>query len=234
MSGLTRQEMKRDEVREWMEVAIDWIAENVRLLIGIAGAIVGVLLLGALLLSVQASRAEAGQEELSGAMRIFSAAIDTVSADPEADPPSFATEEDRAAAAKSAFETLASSRGGDTARIAQIYLGTLAAREGDLATARTQWQNGLDGLSDTALSASIRMNLLSLDRQEGRHEAIIESMQAELEKSSPLLPLDVVLYELARALDATGAAEQARDRYQQLIDEHPGSQFATEARARVG
>lgn len=234
MSGLTRQEMKRDEVREWMEVAIDWIAENVRLLIGIAVAIVAVLLIVTLMLSMQARRAEAAQEQLAEAMQIFAAPIDTVSPAPDADSPSFATEADRDAAAKAAFEELADDRGGDTGRIAEIYLGTLAARAGDLETARSRWESGLDGLTDSALSASIRMNLLSLDRQEGRHEAIVESMQAELERAEPTLPLDVVLYELARALDATGATDQAKDRYQQLIDEHPASQFAAEARARVG
>lgn len=60
MSGLICQEMKCDEVCEWMEVVIDWIVENVRLLIGIVVVIVVGLLFVVLLFFVQVSWVEVG------------------------------------------------------------------------------------------------------------------------------------------------------------------------------
>lgn len=233
MSGLTRQEMKRDEVREWMEVAMEWIADNVRLILGILGGIAAAIAITVGVLSMLRSRAEASQDELANALRLFAAPINETAADPEnPTTPSFASNAERVAAAKTAFEDVRSD-GGEAARIATIYLGNMAADAADLGEARELWSEALEGLTDSALAASVRLNLLSLDRQEGKHSDIIESLEAQLASSTPSLPGDVVLFELGRALEATGAVEQAKDRYQQLLDEYPSSQFGTEARSRV-
>ena len=235
MSGLTRKEMKRDEVREWMEVAMEWIVDNVRLILGVFAGIAAVVALVVLSISVMNKRAERAQDVLGDALRLVNAPIDAVAATPD-DPtaPSFSTEEARTAAAKAAFTGVLDDHGSsDAANIAKIYLGTFAANEGDLATARERWTESLAGLNDSALSASVRLNLLSLDRQEGKHAEIIESLEGQLESTQLQIPADVILFELARALEATGEDEQAQDRYQQLIDEHPASRYAATARNLV-
>ncbi len=234
MSGLTRQEMKRDEVREWMEIAIEWVVDNVRMIVGVVVGIAVVIAAIAMILGFQRSRAEENQEALASALELYSAPVDALAANPDdEDAPTFATEADRAAAARAAFEDVRSSGDASSKRIAAVYLGTLAANAGDLEQARTLWNEALDAGGQNALTATVRLNLLSLDRQEGRHAEIVTAMEQELESASPGLPGDVILYELARALEATGEADKAQDRYQQLLDEHPGSQYALEARSRI-
>ena len=48
------------------------------------------------------------------------------------------------------------------------------------------------------------------------------------------LPEDLLLAELARSLSAVGRHEEARDLYQRIVDEFPGSPHADAARRAIG
>jgi tetratricopeptide (TPR) repeat protein len=235
MSHLTRKELKRDEVREGMFTAVEWLGDHGRtILIGVGGvlalAVVTVLLIG-----VIGNRSERAQEQLAEALRTYTAPINATSPDPtNEDDPSFANEAERRARARELFAAANERYGSTTAgRIAGVYLGEIAARDGDLARARELWEAFLAKENENAMAATVRLNLLSLDRQEKGAAAVEESLRQALDGESPV-PADVLLYELGVTLEAAGKAEDAREVFQRLVDEHPASAFASEARGRLG
>jgi TolA-binding protein len=137
------------------------------------------------------------------------------------------------APAKVALEAVADKYGSTPAgSIAYAYLGTIAARSGDLATARRQWDEFLARHENDALAASIERNLITLDRAEGKSAELAERLRAVLANGDSALGEDSVLFELGRTLEELGQIEGAREIYARLLDEHPNSSFADEARER--
>ena len=67
-------------------------------------------------------------------------------------------------------EIRANHDGTDAADIAAVYRAELATREGDLAQARELWEGFLERQKDHMLAAEVQLNLMSLDRLEGRGE----------------------------------------------------------------
>ena len=266
MSRLTREEMRRDEVREAVFSASTWFAEHVRqILLGIAGAIavvVGVVLF----LNYRDSREAEASLELSKALEVYRAEVRAPDADaaldfldapadsapgendagtPEApvtegededDGLTFASEAERRAEAGSALEAVRESYGSTSSgRLASLYLGRIAAAEGDTATARALWTeyleaNGLDG----ALAIGLQLNLYSLDRAEGRGEQLAAELRGAVATETSELPKDALLFELAATLDQLGDEEGAREAYQRIVDEHPDSAYAVRARQQLG
>jgi tetratricopeptide (TPR) repeat protein len=236
MSGLTRQEMKRDEVQEGLVTAVDWIAIHGRQILIGAGALIGVGVLVVLVMLFLSNRAQRANEALGEALTTHSAVIDPIAPDPgNAKAPVFASMQERDVAAEPLLEKV-NERYASTASgsIAGVYLGEIAARRGDVERARELWQRFLDRDPDSALAASVRLNLISLDREQGRNAESIEAMRRALDQGSWSLPADVLLWELGRSLEQEGELDEARLMFQRLIDEHPNSPYAGEARTRVG
>lgn len=264
MSRLTREEMRRDEVREAVFSASTWFAEHIRqILIGIAGVIVvavGVVLF----LNYQEGREAEASFELSKALEVFRAEVEAPQADAALDfldaPPdsvpgegdaaeepdpqedgedeglTFASEVERRAEARSALEAVRESYGSTSSgRLASVYLGQIAAAEGDTATARALWTEYLESNGgDNALSISLQMNLYSLDRAEGRGEELAAELRGAVATETSELPKDVLLFELASTLAQLGDEEGARETYLRIVDEYPDSGYAFRARQQLG
>ena len=230
---LSRKEMKRDEVREALGKGVEYVRDHERLALYIVGGLLGVLVLSALVVFVMGRREAGAANQLADALRIYSAKVDPLDPAPD-DPekPRFATEKERLDKAKAAFEDL---RGGtDAGQVANAYLGEIAAREGDIETARKLWTEYLEKNPGTALAVSVELNLLGLDRQAGKLEEVKTGLEKQLEEGAARsLPEDVVLYELAQTLDALGRGSEAQETFQRLVDDHPRSPYAFEARRRL-
>lgn len=264
MSRLTREEMRRDEVREAVFSASTWFAEHIRqILIGIAGVIVVVVGV-VLFLNYQEGREAEASFELSKALEVFRAevkapeadtALDFLDAPPDSAPSedaageepavqedgedeglTFASEAERRAEARSALEAVRESYGSTSSgRLASVYLGQIAAAEGDTATARALWTEYLESNGgDHALAIGLQMNLYSLDRAEGRGEQLAAELRGAVATETSELPKDVLLFELAATLDQLGDEEGARETYQRIVDEHPDSGYAIRARQQLG
>jgi tetratricopeptide (TPR) repeat protein len=230
---LSRKEMKRDEVREVLGKGVEYVRDHERLAVYIVGGLLGLLLVAALVVFALDRREASAAEDLTQALRIYSAKVDPLDPAPDdREKPRFATDKERLDKAKAAFEEL---RGGTAAgQVANVYLGEIAAREGDVETARKLWTEYLEKNPDTALAVTAELNLLGLDRQAGKLEEVKTDLEKQLaESSSRTLPEDVVLYQLAQTLDELGRASEAQETLQRLIDDHPRSPFAFEARRRL-
>ena len=229
---LTRKEIKHDiredEVRNVLVRVFDFLQERPREAAGIAGACVALVLAVIGLFAYLDRRGEAANEELAAALKIAAAPVNEEDARPE-DPqePSFATEEAKRTRVKEAFGEVGGGVAGD---VSGLFLADAAASEGDAETARAIWESFLAEHEDHVLALSVRLNLIHLDRQNGRAQEVADQLQSELDSATRTLPEDVLLFELAQTLEALDQADEARDLYQRILDEHPKSPYTTEAR----
>ncbi|MDA8016494.1 MAG: tetratricopeptide repeat protein [Thermoanaerobaculia bacterium] len=229
---LTRKEIKHDiredEVQSFLLTAVEKVMERPKFYAGLLGAFLGIGVVISAVTAYLDHRADQASFELAEAIRVYGATVDAEKPDPN-DPiaPVFASEEERLEAVK---EKLGQISSGTPAELAKLYEADIALDNGDSETARQIWQDFLKGRSDHALALSVRLNLLALDRAEGKAEQVADALQSQLDSVEKELPEDVLLFELAQTRDALGQSDEAQELYQRLVDEHPQSPYTAEAR----
>ncbi len=136
---LSRKEMKRDEVREVLGRGVEYVRVHERTTLYVVGGLIGVLVIAAVVIFLLGRRESSASERLADALRIYGAKVDPLDPAPD-DPekPRFATDQERLDQSKAAFEKLASNST-DAGQVANVYLGEIAARNGDIETARRLW-----------------------------------------------------------------------------------------------
>jgi len=236
---LSRKEIKHDiredELQTRMVSVVDRLAANPRLVTGLAIALLALALLAAGAVSYVDHQRNQASAVLARALETADAPIVESDAKPD-DPkePSFASEEERRAKTLEAMGKVPRGLGGAAAgEVAELYEARLALDEGDTARAREVWEAFLRDHGDDLLAISVRVNLIHLDRAEGRGEQVAESLRADLDNPKKHLPEDVLIVELARTLQSLDREDEARTLYQRLIDEHPSSPFVAEAHRMV-
>ena len=232
---LKREDLRRNELGEAVEASVEFAGSHLKQLgIGVSAVLAAALAVWGVVAWRDSARASANQA-LSGALRVAGAAVVETGAKPDdPDEPSFASESARDAKAQELFEKLVREHGStDAGGMGRLWLADRALRSGDAAGARKQWQEYLDDESEGALAASARRNLIRLDRAEGKGETLVGELSAALERGRDPLPPDALLYELAETQKSLGRATEARAAYQRIVDEHPASPWAGEARRAI-
>ncbi len=233
---LTRKDIKHDirddEVQSVLMRIFEYLAENPKQLAGgLAG--VAVVVLGATAaVAYFDHRADTAHEELAAAVKVVQAPIDAEAPKPEdPDSPSFASDADRDASARQALDELSGGVGTRAAgEMADLLLASMAAREGDTDTAREIWKSFLEDHQEHVLALSVRLNLIHLDRNTGRAQEVADELQRELDGTAQVLPLDVLLFELAQTRELLEEKEAALELYQRILDEHAQSPYSARAR----
>ena len=225
-----KQDIREDEFRSFVGTVFEKIEERPSLVVGTVLGVLGMVLLVTGGFAYSKSRAETANQRLAEVLEIFSAPV--VEEGEEAAPatagsPTFATVEARRASAKEALENVSSGAAGD---IADLLRADLALEEGDRSTARGIWEDFVESYGDHLLAVSVRLNLIHLDRAEGRSAEVAEELQRQLDSATKTLPEDVILYELALTREALGESEAALALYQRLVDEYPQSPYTGKAR----
>lgn len=212
---LTRKEIKRDEVMEGVSRGVEFLRENAKAIgVGLI-AVVAVLAGLGIWKVVSAGRAERANLALSEALSDVAAGGGEL------------------APARDALQGVADQYGATgPGSVAAAYLGTIAAQESDFAAARRHWESFLESNPDNALAGGIERNLISLDRAEGKNDALAERLRAVLATGSSALAEDSILYELGRTLEDLGQLEGASEIYARLLEDHPTSLFAAAVRQR--
>jgi predicted negative regulator of RcsB-dependent stress response len=233
---LTRKDMKRDEFTAVVGRGVEYAETHVRTLVYAIG---GLLLLIALAVGFYYYRnGQNGKanQALADAMKVYHAPVTATGAKPtDPDEPSFPTDAARRARAKELLAKVHQSYGStDAGDVAGLYLAQIAADEGRLDEARKLWSDYADGHKGTMLGAEARLNLLSLDRRQGKGEAAVKELRSMLEKGgdSPL-PQDLILHELGATLEELHRPQEAIQSYQRILDEFPQSTFREEAQRRI-
>ena len=225
-----KQDIREDEVQSFLITAIEKFQERPSFYIGI---VVGVLALGGITtgaFSFMAAQKAAASDELAHAIRVFGAEVkEDASPDDELNP-SYATEEEKLTATRAALDEVG---GGEAGAVASLYEAQLALDGGDRAKAREMWEGFLRDHSEHILAVSVRVNLIRLDREEGKAAEVAERLQAELDGTASTMPEDLLIFELAKTREMLGETEAAADLYQRILDEYPTSAFASEARQQT-
>ena len=231
-SRLSRRELKTDEVRQVMVRLIELLTKKWRQVAVGAGIVVAGVLITWGVVKVRSLRFEKAQIELVEAREVYSAPVDILAV--SGNDASFVSETERSAAARERFETVVANYGrSPAAAVARAYLAEIRARQGSVSEARSLWQALVDGGGDDALTLSAEINLIHLDRQEGRLDELVTSLQAQLEDPNSFLPAEIVLFELGVTLEGLGRPEEAQEAFQRVVDEYPSSAYSIEARQRL-
>jgi len=232
---LTRKEIKRDEFVEAVETSVGWVEKHGRTLILAVVAVVVLVAAGfGVFFWLQARATQAGAA-LDEALEVYRAPIGA-EASADDDGPSFPDEASRRDRAKELFQAVRDDFGSsDAAAVAGVYLGQIAADEGDTARARELWTEFTESHEHDLLVGQVRVNLLHLDRQEGNSESVLlelESMLGEAPEERTL-PADLVLWELAATYETLGRDGEAESTYRRLTEEYPTSAYASQARSKL-
>lgn len=223
-----KQDIREDEVQSFLLTAIEKVQERPSFYFGILGGILAAVLVVSGLFTWLEHRSELAQEELAEVIRVYEAPVVEADAKPDDErDPSFASAEARSERVGAALDEVTSGTAGE---VADLYRAQLALDRGEIEEARKLWEDFLASEEDHALATSVRINLIRLDRQEGKAEAVAEDLQRQLDGTDKDLPEDVLLFELAKTREALGQTEEAKDLYQRILDEYPTSGYATKAR----
>ncbi len=232
---LTRKEIKRDEFANAVGRGVEYAGSHVRSILLAVGAVVLVAVLAfAINVFLKGREAKAG-EALTFAMKVYEAPIDAAAAKP-ADPtaPTFASPEARRTRAKELFEEIRDDYGSaDAADVAGLYLGQIAVQEGELDRAREMWEEFVDEHEGHILAGQARLNLIELDRQQGKGQELATRLRELLKDSKPPLPQDILYHELGLTLEQVGRRQEAVEAYQKILDEFPQSPYRAEAQERI-
>lgn len=233
---LSRQEIKRDEFVEALERSASFMERNTRaLIIGAVALLVALAAAFGTYWWMEAREAKAA-EALSEALEVSRAPVGQDAAPADWDGPVFADVAERRARSRELFTALQEEySGSDAADVAIVYLAQIAAEEGDPERARNLWHSFLEEHDDHVLSGQVRVNLIHLDREQGRGEELVQELENLLTMTPEdrFLPGDVVLWELARTYEEMGRSDEAQDTYRRLTEEYPTSAYAAPARQKL-
>lgn len=232
---LTAKEIKHDIREDEVQTALARIfltlESHPKAVFGTIGAGIVVALLIAGGFAALDNRRQAAQSELAEAIEVYQAPVveDGATADPEAELV-FASEEERRQRAKEAFAEIKGFGASVAGEVASLYLAEIALAEGDKDAARATWEQFLADNEDHMLAVSVRLNLIHLDRDEGKAAEVAAALEEELADPRKKLPEDVILFELAQTREVLGEDEAALELYQRIVDEYPQSAFVAKAR----
>jgi len=226
-----KQDIREDEIQNFLARIFMILESRPKAVLGVLGAVVAVVLLVAAGLALLDSRKEAALGELAEAIEIYEAPVteDGETPDPSADLV-FASDAERFEKSKEAFGKIQGIGTSIAGEVASLYLAEIAIREGDRDKARKIWEGFLDHSEDHMLAVSVRLNLIHLDRDEGKAAEVAEALEKELDDPRKTLPEDVLLFELAQTREALGEDAAALELYRRIVDEFPQSSYVGKAR----
>ncbi|HVT16311.1 MAG TPA: tetratricopeptide repeat protein [Thermoanaerobaculia bacterium] len=235
MSRLTRKEIKRDEFAKAVGRSVEYAESHSRGLIFGIGAALLALVAGVAIFLFLSHRADRANEALAFAVKVYQAPIDPAGAKPnDAKEPSFANEVQRRARARQLLAAVRSDyHFSDAADVAAIYLAELEAAEGKTDQARRLWSELVSKHGRQMVGAQARVNLMDLDRKQGKGQKVVQDLKTMLDESDPPLPQDVILYQLATTLEQLGRRPEAAQSYQRIVDEFPQSAYRQPAQQRL-
>jgi TolA-binding protein len=232
---LTRKDIKRDEFASAVGRGVDFAESHTRELMLTIGAVLAAVLIGIVAYFYVGHRSDLANQALAAAVKAYGAPIDPTAAKPnDAAEPSFASDAARQARARQLLERVRGDyRWTDAADVASLYLADLDATGGKVAEARQLWSDFVKKHGDHVLAVQARIDLLELDRSQGKGQQVAQQLREMLDQSDAPLPQDVTLFQLAITLEQLNRDQEAVQTYQRLVDEFPQSPYRQTAQQKV-
>jgi predicted negative regulator of RcsB-dependent stress response len=202
---ITRKELKQDKFAVEVTHTVDFLAEHRAQAIryGIAGVVVVVLLVG--FFTWRSHEAAARRAALSAVLELRQAPVGP----PQGDPliRSFPTEQEKTKALVAAFSDVALKYSGkEEGTIAEFYLGTMAADQGNLPGAEKALTEVIDS-GDANYASLARLSLAEIYQSEGKTSDGEKLLRSAVEKPSSFVSKEQAILALARYLAPTKPAE---------------------------
>ena len=228
-----RHDLKHDKFVDEIGALSMRAKANQRGLLGIAGAVVAIAVIAFGIYFYRANREENAQQALAAAIETAEASVGETQ--PQgATGPHFKTEAERTTAAEKAFKDVRSKfSGSDAADVAGVYLARYAVGRGDVKTAKALIEEFVDDHGNNILAQSARFSLYQLRIENGEAAQVANELNAELDKSEPVLPGDSLLVLLAQAYEVQGNAAKSKEAYKRITTEFPESPYVVEAARRA-
>jgi predicted negative regulator of RcsB-dependent stress response len=202
---ITRKGLKQDKFAVEVTHTVDFLAEHRTQAIryGIAGLVVVVLLVG--FFTWRSHEAAARRAALSAVLELRQAPVGPSQGDPLVR--TFPTEQEKTKAVLAALSDVASKYSGtEDGTVAQFYLGTMAADQGNLAGAERALKEVID--SGGANYASLaKLSLAEIYKSEGKTSEGEKLLRSVVEKPSEFVSKEQATIALARYLAPTNPAE---------------------------
>lgn len=239
--GLTRKEIQQDRIRTILTDIYQWAMANQTYLVG--GLAVAVLLMLAAYgwNNYQQGQNRAAQAAFSEAVELFHGTVqgeETQGQDPSQTPPAgqktFASKEERDAAAKQAMEAVVKDYSGTpVVPWARYYIALLEERAGNNEQAR-QILSELGEDSQVPEVRSLAIQRLAADaQQQGQYQQAADYWKSLLDNPASRFPIQGAVLELARCYEKSGDLKAALEQYRRVQDEFPTSQQARDAKLRI-
>jgi TolA-binding protein len=244
MKTQQRQHLKENELVRVVNATRDYIEPRSKQIGMIAGAIALIVVVGLGFWSFRNRANSAAEVALAEAMVALNARVVPPSDPDAADLPvgasientgSFATEAAKLEVAIPKLQAVADQFPNDQAGIvARYHLGGALAAMGRNDEAIKAFSDVVSRAPrDSIYSRMARMGLADTQTRSGQYDAAITSWRELADDTTADLPTDAILLELARAHAAKGDTNEARKVFQRLLDEHPLSQYASDARQEL-
>lgn len=146
----------------------------------------------------------------------------------------FTTEAEKLTAAVPKLKTAADAYPETTAGItARYHLAVTLAELGRHAEALQAYDEVISRGGDDLYGRMARLGKAEEQARAGQHDAAIASYTELAQRKDGDLPLDAILMQLARTYAAAGKTDEAQKAFTRVVDEHPDSPYAAEARQQL-
>jgi TolA-binding protein len=242
MKTSERHQLKTNEVADVIGDLTQRIDAHRRQILGGIALVVAVAAMGGGYWTWRAQRAERAATALSDAMAIASAPIvpsppPAAPGQPAPPPPpagSYPTAEARTSAALVRFREVASAYGStDSGLAARYQAAALLADGGKTAEAEQEYRAVIERAGDGIYGQMASLGLAEVQVQNGQFEPAIATFKEMAARAGTDLPEDGLLMQLGRAYAMAGRRTDAVQTYQRILDQHPESLYATEARREL-
>lgn len=228
MNKELRDELKREEAGDALQEARGFLTSSE--VVKPALAVIGLFLVLAGLYWGQKYRAASAESAFSRATEVFHAEVGS-----SASGETFKTETEKYQKAKTMFDAVANSYGSMPAGRRARYYSALCLAEMGQITQAEELLKPIAAIKDssTVEPAMARLRLADLALQSGRAKDAAASYQALIADDASGLPKDRLVFGLAEALAAAGDRTAARQAYTDLVNRHPQSPYAPDARVKM-
>lgn len=229
-----RRELKHDRFVDEVGSLTVRARENQRVLLAITLGVVAiaVLIYGTML--YRSNRENKAQLALGRAIEAMeSPLVQEGTPNPAA---KFKTEDERLSKVEPMFREVRDKySSSDAADVAGLFLARIAANKNDVATAKKMLAEFVAEHPKHVLVGGARYSLYDLRISSGEAQQVVAELNQELSKQKDqALPPDTLLALLAKAYEAQGNAQQARDTYRRIVTQFPESPYMPDAQRRVG
>lgn len=244
MKAKERHHLKENELAQSIAAAREFVDRRQKQ-IQIVALVVFLIAVAIVGIVIMRERTQAAANDLlAEAMVVLDApVIPSTPADPNSPTPpaaamqgtgTFTTEEEKLKAAapklRAAAEAYPASRAGITAR---YHLAGALAGLGQHDEAVAAYDEVIARGGDSLYGRMAQLGKAEEQARAGQHDAAIAIYQQLAGEADGDLPADAILMQLARTYAAAGKTDEAQKTFTRIVDEHPDSPYASEARQEL-